>query len=138
MLAYRIAAMLHVLAMSLWIGHMLAWSLIAGPALKTVLPAETAAELRKRSLAFGGLGWPALAVLVVTGLYLLRLRDIALVEAFVGGAGWPVQVKLYGVLGMVLYQAFVGHRSAPLAIYADIALALIVLGCSVLLAHGLA
>jgi uncharacterized membrane protein len=138
MLAYRVAVLLHVLAMSLWIGHMLVWSLITGPALKTVAPAETAAELRRQSLFLGGLGWPALAVLIVTGLYLLSARGIGLIEASYGAGGWPLQLKLLCVLGMILYQAFLGHRHAPHAIYADMALALIVLGSSVLMVQGVA
>jgi uncharacterized membrane protein len=138
MLAHRIVVVLHLLAMSLWIGHMLVWSLIVGPALKTVEPAETATHLRQRSLFLGGLGWPALAVLIVTGVYLLSARGVGLIEAFVGAGGWPLQLKLAAVLGMVLYQAFLGHRRAPVAIYADIALALTVLLGSVLLVHGAA
>jgi uncharacterized membrane protein len=135
-LVYRVAVLLHVLAMSLWIGHMLVWSLVTGPALKTVEPAETARHLRERSLFLGGLGWPALAVLIVTGLYLLGWRGVGLIEAFAGAGGWPLQLKLAAVLGMILYQAFLGHRRAPIAIHANIALALIVLLGSVLVARG--
>ena len=65
--------MLHLLALTLWLGHMFVWSLIIGPALKRVEPAETAELLRESSLFRGGLGWPALAILVPTGLYLLEL-----------------------------------------------------------------
>ena len=39
-------------------------------------PPETAELLRERSLYLGGLGWPALAVLAITGLYLLGQRGI--------------------------------------------------------------
>ncbi len=136
MLLYQAAVILHVLAMALWIGHMLIWSLVTGPALKAVEPAATAELLRARSLELGGLGWPALAILVVTGLYLLDMRGTGLVDGFLGEAGWPLALKLWCVLGMIGYQALVGHRQASLAIYANIALALLVLACSTVLVRG--
>jgi hypothetical protein len=137
MLLYRLAAILHVLAMALWIGHMLVWSLVTGPALKKVEPPATAELLRQRSLELGGLGWPALAVLVVTGLYLLSFRGLGLVGGLIGEGGWPLALKLWGVIGMILYQAFIGHRQAATAIYANMASALIVLACSVVLVRGI-
>lgn len=134
---YQLAVILHVLAISLWIGHMLVWSLITGPALKKVEPATTADLLRERSLEMGGLGWPALAILVVTGLYLLSWRGLRIDEAMLGGGGWPLALKLWCVIGMILYQAFVGHRRAAAAIYANMALALVVLACSVVVVRGI-
>jgi uncharacterized membrane protein len=137
-LLYRACVILHVLAMSLWIGHMLVWSLIAGPALKGVEPLETADLLRERSLYLGGLGWPALTVLVLTGLYLLNWRGLSVAGAIMGEGGWPVTLKLICVLGMILYQGIVGHRRSTVLLYANMALALVVLACSVLIARGLA
>lgn len=136
MLLYRASVILHVLAMALWIGHMLVWSLITGPALKKVEPAATAELLRARSLELGGLGWPALAILVVTGLHLLSLRGIGLLGGFLGEGGWPLALKLWCVLGMIAYQAVVGHRQASVAVYANMALALVILACSTVLVRG--
>ena len=136
MLVYHGAVALHLLALSLWLGHMLVWSLITGPALKVLEPAATAEHLRERSLAMGGLGWPALAVLVATGLYLLQWRGLGIVDAATGVGGLALQVKLAGVLAMIVYQAVFGHRRAPLAIYANMALALVVLACSLIFARG--
>ena len=135
-LLYRVAVILHVLAMALWIGHMLVWSLVTGPALKKIEPTATAELLRARSLELGGLGWPALAILVATGLYLLTLRGLGPVRGLLGEGGWPLALKLWCVLGMIAYQALVGHRAAAIAIYANIALALVVLACSVVLVQG--
>jgi uncharacterized membrane protein len=136
MLLYRVAVIVHVLAMALWIGHMLVWSLFTGPALKKVEPAATAELLRARSQELGGLGWPALAILVVTGLYLLAVRGIGPVSGLLGEAGWPLALKLWCVLGMIAYQALVGHRQAGVAIYANIGLALVILACSTVLVRG--
>ena len=72
MTLYGLCVTLHLLAMSLWLGHMFVWSLFAGPALKALDPPATAEMLRERSVYLGALGWPALTVLVPTGLYMLR------------------------------------------------------------------
>jgi uncharacterized membrane protein len=139
--AYWAAIGLHLLAMSLWLGHMFVWSLIVGPAMKRIEPAATAELLRERSLARGGLGWPALAVLVVTGAYLLHVRGIgfsALLSgaAFQGAIGRALAVKLAMVVGMIGYQAVFAHRNAPVAVYVNMLAALIVLAASTIIVRG--
>lgn len=136
MILYLICAGLHMLALSFWLGHMFVWSLLVGPAMKRIEPRETADMLREASLFRGGLGWPALAVLIPTGLYMLHYRDIEIGqllsgEAFQGPQGMVLAVKLACVAGMIIYQAVIGHRRAPIAIYFDMLLALIVIGASV-------
>jgi putative copper export protein len=138
---YLICVALHLLAMSLWLGHMFVWALIIGPALKRVEPRETAELLRERSLFRGGLGWPALAVLIPTGLYMLSVRGIMPVDlisgaAFHGPQGAVLAVKLACVLIMIAYQSVFSHRPAPIAIYFDMLAAMTILGASVLLVRG--
>ena len=138
---YYICVGLHLLALSFWLGHMFVWSLVVGPAVKRLEPRATAELLREASLFRGGLGWPALAVLIPTGLYMLHYRGIELSqllsgEAFQGTQGVVLAVKLVCVAGMMVYQAVVGHRPAPIAIYFDMLLALIVIGASVVFVRG--
>jgi len=138
---HRIVVAVHLVAMALWIGHMLVWSIFVGPALKRVEPEGTAAFLRERMVYLGGLGWPALAVLVPTGLYLLWLRGVGPSELVTLGFlerpdGGPIALKLALVLWMMLYQSIWGHRPAPIANWVNIAAALLVLGCSVVIVRG--
>lgn len=138
---YRICIGLHLLALTLWLGHMFVWSLITGPAMKRIEPKATADLLRERSLYLGGLGWPALAVLVPTGLYLLHLRGIGIGDLFSGAAfqgtqGAVLAVKLVLVGAMIGYQAWFGHRPAPIAIYFNMLAAFLIIGASVLLVRG--
>jgi uncharacterized membrane protein len=138
-LLYWICISLHLLAASLWLGHMFVWTLIVGPAQKRIEPPETAALLRERSLYLGGLGWPALAILAVTGLYMLGQRGIGLADLASGAAfsaDPSLAIKLAAVLFMVVYQIVWGHRRASVAIYLNILAALIVLGASVALVRG--
>lgn len=141
MTLYRICIGLHVLAFSLWLGHMFVWSLITGPALKKLQPASEAELLRERSLFRGGLGWPAMAVLIPTGIYLLAHRGIGFPEilsgaAFAGAVGMALAIKLALVLFMIAYQAIIGHKPAPIAIYFDMLAALCVVGASVVFVRG--
>ncbi|MCX8099715.1 MAG: hypothetical protein N3D77_00575 [Geminicoccaceae bacterium] len=131
----------HLLAVSLWIGHMFVWSTLVGPALKKVQPAEEAALLRERMVYLGGLGWPALILLVPTGLYLLWLRGVGPGElvtlAFLDRPdGGAIAIKLVLVLWMILYQAIWGHRPAPIANWFNMAAALAILACSVAIVRG--
>jgi uncharacterized membrane protein len=141
MMLYRISVALHVAAASLWLGHMFFWSLFSGPALKKIQPPRTAERLRAVMLWRGGLGWPALAVLAVTGLYQMRLRGLALGGLLSGSllqapAGRTLALKLLLVLGMVGYQIVFAHRPAPRAIYFNMLAALLVLAASVVLVRG--
>ena len=141
MTAYLIALVLHLIALSLWLGHMFVWSLLIGPALKRVEPAATAETLRDASLFRGGLGWPALIILVPTGLFLLRYRGIMpgdLLEAstYEGVFGTVLATKLAMVAAMIGYQAWFSHRRAPIAIYFDMLAAVIIIGCSVVIVRG--
>jgi uncharacterized membrane protein len=141
MILYRLCISLHLLAMGLWLGHMFVWSLIIGPALKRIEPPEQAELLRERSLFRGGLGWPALAVLVPTGLYMLHLRGIGFDQLFSGAAfegalGHALALKLILVGLMIVYQLVIGHKRAPVAIYFDMLAALGVIAASVVLVRG--
>jgi uncharacterized membrane protein len=138
---YRICIGLHILALCLWLGHMFVWSLIIGPALKRIQPPETAELLRERSLFRGGLGWPAMAVLIPTGLVMLSHRGIGISQllsgaAFEGPVGTALGIKLALVLFMIAYQAIVGHKRAPLAIYFNMLAAVCILAASVVLVRG--
>jgi len=138
---YLVCIGLHVIALSLWLGHMFVWSLVIGPALKAVQPASTAELLRERSMYRGGLGWPALAVLVPTGAYMLGQRgvtigDLASGAAFGGPQGAALGIKLGLIVFMIGYQLVFAHRRAPIAIYFNMLAALGVVAASVVLVRG--
>lgn len=139
MSVYRVCIILHLAAAFLWLGHMFFWSLFSGPVLKKMDPPATGARLRELSLRTGGLGWPALVVLISTGVIMLGYRGIG-IETLLSGDllvtryGRALTLKLLLVGGMVVYQAAFGHRGAPRAIYLDMLAALGVLGASVMLA----
>lgn len=139
MLVYRLCLVLHVGAALVWLGHMFFWSLFAGPGLKKIEPRPLGERLRQLSLRRGGLGWPALIVLIATGAAMLWQRGIGPSTLLSGGFlalpfGRALAAKLVLVAAMVAYQAVFGHRPAPRAIYANMAAAIGVLALSVYLA----
>jgi len=56
--------------------------------------------------------------------------------SFAGQYGHMLAGKLALVVAMIGYQAVVGHRSAPLAVYFNMLAALIVIALSVALVRG--
>lgn len=138
---YAACVMVHLAALALWIGHMVFWSIVVGPTQKRLQPPEDGERLRHASARHGGLGWPALAVLVVTGVVMLGQRGVG-VDAIASGALWTdpalrrLALKLALVLGMVAYQALVGHRPAPKLVYANMLAAFVVIGLSVWIARA--
>jgi hypothetical protein len=116
------------------------WSFFAGPVLKSIEPPATANRLRELSFWMGGLGWPALAILALTGALMLGRHGITWANL---GSGEFLAVpfgrilagKLVLVLAMVGYQVKFAHRAAPRAIHWNIATALLVLAASTLLAR---
>ncbi|HUP00993.1 MAG TPA: hypothetical protein VM737_05665 [Gemmatimonadota bacterium] len=138
---YQASILLHVAAAFLWLGHMFFWSVFGGPALKAIDPPETASRLRAMSLKMGGLGWPALMILVATGITMLAARGIGvgdlLSRDFLAAPfGKALAGKLCLVAAMVGFQIGFGHRPAPRAIYLNMLAALLVLGASVFLSRS--
>ena len=137
---FRICAVLHLLAALIWLGHMFFWSVFSGPVLKKIQPAETAGLLRQLSMHLGGTGWPALGLLLISGSYMLWWRapgwgELLSLEIFASSYGQVLAAKLALVLFMIAYQAVVGHRPAPRAIFVNMLVATGVLAASVFLAR---
>ena len=136
---YTFCLALHLFAVTVWIGHMLFWSLIVGPLAKRADPPEEGQRLRAAATKHGGLGWPALGVLFGTGVAMLHFRGVFSdggLETLSGSpAGRLFLAKLVLVLAMVAYQWLVGHRPAPKLIYLNMLAALVIVALSVVIAH---
>lgn len=111
--AYYVVVSVHVLAAMLWLGGMLFLGVVGAPVLRAVEPAA----LRQRLFnvlgrRFRGIGWGAIAVLVVTGALNLHYRGWL---HRIGGVGDPafwrtrtgiaLAVKLAAVVLMVIVSA---------------------------------
>ncbi len=138
---YHLCVILHLFAVALWLGHMFFWSIVVGPVTKRIEPPEAGQALRQLSGRWGGLGWPALALLILTGSVMVAYRGMT-VQHFASGEflsnpfGRVLAMKLVLVAGMIVYQWRVGHRPAPRLIVANIIAALLILALSVLMVRA--
>jgi uncharacterized membrane protein len=138
---YRLNVIVHLLAMSIWFGHMFFWSFVVGPVTNRFQPSESGRLLRQLSLRLGGLGWPALFILVVTGAIMLASRGVTLHqivsgEFFTNPFGRGLGIKFLLIAWMMFYQAVIGHRPAPRLIYVNMAAALAILVVSIFLVRA--
>ena len=138
---YQLSVFLHVLAVLTWFGHMFFWSFVVGPVTKRIEPREMGLLVRESSLKFGGLGWPALFVLGLTGTIMLYYRGVTMDQVLSGrffdeAFGRGLGIKLLFVGCMLVYQAFVGHRPAPRLIYLNMLAALVIVALSILLVRA--
>lgn len=140
---YYICVCLHLLTVTIWIGHMVFWTIFVGPVTKRIEPLEHKKLIRDLAHRKGGLGWPGLFVLIATGTYILYYKGIHFTyvvsgEIYTTPYGYVLSAKIILVVGMIIYQLFVGHRPAPKLIYADMLAAFSVIALSILLARVVA
>lgn len=138
---YTLCVIVHLLAVFFWLGHMFFWSLVVGPITKRFDPPEMGQDIREMSLRWGGLGWPSLFALVFTGVIMLSYRGATLQsffsgELFAGPFGRVLGIKLFLVALMILYQVFVGHRSAPRLVFVNMMVALMIVALSIILVRA--
>jgi uncharacterized membrane protein len=135
---YLLLVIMHLLAVSFWLGHMVFWTFVVGPITRQFSPPATGQSIKQMSLRWGGLGWPALFVLALTGVMLLSARGVTLQslfsrELYASPFGRILGIKLLLVTMMALYQVLVGHRSAPGLVMLNIIIAFLIIALSIIL-----
>lgn len=112
MTLYHLNLTVHVLAALLWLGGMFFLAVVGAPVLRRTEPPELRARLfRDLGVAFRRVGWPAIAVLVVTGFGNLHFRGALRYEVLTAGAFWgsafgtALAWKLGSVTAMIVTSA---------------------------------
>jgi copper resistance protein D len=86
---YLTLVALHVLAAVTWLGGVLFLALVGAPALRRVQPPALRAELFEAiGMRFRVVGWGAVAILLVSGTWLLQLRGWLSPAVLTSGAFW--------------------------------------------------
>ncbi len=108
MLFYRLSVFVHILAACVWVGGMVAYAVIVAPmARKLGDRRATARMLEQAALRFRPIGWTAVAILVLTGIFNVSARGW-LHPALTTAAWWTappgslLAVKLTAVLVMAV------------------------------------
>jgi uncharacterized membrane protein len=68
---YKIAVAVHVLSAIIWVGGVLFMGMVAVPAARRLQPRIRRAVTTRLGMAFRPVGWTCLALLVVTGTYMM-------------------------------------------------------------------
>ena len=110
---YYASVTVHVLAALLWLGGMFFLGLVGAPVLRAVEPPALRQRLfHELGRRFRGVGWCAIAVLLVTGVANLRYRGWLAWDGVLAsgafwrtGAGHALAAKLVAVTVMVLVSA---------------------------------
>jgi len=129
---YLIAIYLHLLALVLWIGHMLFWVTAGGTISKRFLSEETREVVLQLRDEFGQIGWPSLLVLVLTGVFILYQRGFRLDSIPSNPFTTMLGAKLSLVALMIVFQCFVGPKW-PILGWVNLCVALGIIGISVVL-----
>lgn len=112
MTLYHVNLTVHVLAALLWLGGMFFLAVVGAPVLRRTEPPELRARLfRELGVAFRRVGWPAIALLVLTGLGNLHFRGVLRYELLAAGSFWSSSFgtalawKLGSVTAMIVTSA---------------------------------
>jgi hypothetical protein len=151
---YLVSVFVHILATVFWIGYALFWTITAY-ALQQRFPAPESRRFfgmikhtawppigvpASYRVPFPGLGWAALLVLTLTGIYMLAAQGVTLQQVTSGGlfieaSGRTLALKLLLVVALFIWQLVLTYRPAAWTIYPHIGGALFVVVLSVLLIH---
>jgi hypothetical protein len=151
---YLLSVYVHILATVFWIGYALFWTIT----IYSLQQRFTVPESRRflgmikhtawppvgipvpYRVPFPGLGWAALLVLTVTGIFMLGVQGVTLQQVtsgalFVDAAGRTLALKILLVVALLVWQLVLTSRPVAWTIYPHIGGALFVVVLSVLLAH---
>ncbi len=79
MLAYRLCVWIHIIAAAAWVGSMIFFAVVVVPTLrKPETRASAPALIRAMGGRFRALGWIALSVLIVTGVFQIGFHGLGL------------------------------------------------------------
>lgn len=108
---YQWVVYVHILAAMVWVGGMLFLGFALVPALRAESPAIRSAIMGRIGRQFRWVGWGAIAILLITGVWNLRNRHfswdmIANGDVFRGTWGHILAVKLALVLILILLSLY--------------------------------
>ena len=121
---YYIAVMLHVVAAFVWVGGVLMIGAVALPAARNLPEEQQRPAISAIARRFRPIGWTALAVLLLTGLFMLwewgaRPANLIDLSFFEIDRNKPLGIKLLLVIAMIissgLHDWWVGPRATELA-----------------------
>ncbi|OGQ91482.1 MAG: hypothetical protein A2253_06450 [Deltaproteobacteria bacterium RIFOXYA2_FULL_55_11] len=110
---HSLSLWLHVISLGLWIGGIVFFLFVFGPAVHALPPATAIRVLDRGRRSFQSLSWIAIGLLVITGTCNLIFRGAGSQWQF-GSAYYSIlAIKLFLFLAMLLHQSFQTFKYAP-------------------------
>ena len=104
---------LHVVSLALWIGGIVFFLFVFGPAVHTLPPGIGVQVLDRGRKSLQRLSWTAISLLLITGLLNFILRGAGS-QWQLGSAYYSIlAIKLFLFLAMLLHQSFQTFKYAP-------------------------
>lgn len=123
---YWVIVIVHILSAMLWVGGMLFLAVVGAPALRTIEPQRRRQLFRELGLRFRRVGNVAVALLIATGVLLLRYRGWLHWDGVLGDAAfWSTRAgvalawKLAAVAVMLIVSALHDFVLGPAASRVD-------------------
>ena len=105
--------MVHLIALALWLGGMVFFLVVLGPAVQELEPRNAAKTLNQGRVGLETLSWIAIGLLLVTGIFNLQVRLAAAGASLSESYGIILGVKLFIFGAMVVHHCLQVFKYAP-------------------------
>jgi uncharacterized membrane protein len=111
-IAYSVSSMVHLIALALWLGGIVFFLIVLGPAVHELEPKLAITTLNQGRIGLETVSWIAIALLLLTGIFNLAARAHA---APMPGQGWGIllSAKLFLFGAMVVHHSLQVFKYAP-------------------------
>ena len=110
---YSLSLLIHLIALALWLGGMVFFLVVLGPAVHELEPKLAIKTLNQGRIGFEKVSWIAIGLLLATGLFNLIVRAQT---GTMPGQTWGILLSAK----LVLFAAMVAHHSLQIFKYAPL------------------
>jgi uncharacterized membrane protein len=110
---YSISLMIHLVALALWLGGIVFFLIVLGPAVHELEPRIAIKTMNKGRIGLEMVSWTAIGLLLVTGIVNLLIRTQATAAAPSGSYAIILGAKLFLFGAMVVHHSLQVFKYAP-------------------------
>jgi len=110
---YSISLMIHLIALALWLGGMVFFLVVLGPAVHELEPSIAIRTMNQGRIGLEMISWTAIGLLLVTGIVNLLIRTQATAAAPSGTYAVILGIKLFLFAAMIVHHVLQVFKYAP-------------------------
>ena len=110
---YSISLMIHLVALALWLGGIVLFLIVLGPAVHELEPGIAIKTMNQARIGLEMVSWTAIGLLLLTGIVNLVIRTQATAAAPSGSYAIILGAKLFLFVTMVVHHALQVFKYAP-------------------------